>query len=32
MARKMDQMTIKYTDIFHSKAPQNLPKLGLFGL
>jgi hypothetical protein len=26
------QMVIKYTNIFHSKALQNLPKLGFFGL
>jgi hypothetical protein len=25
-------MTIKYTNIFHCKALQNLPKLGFFGL
>jgi hypothetical protein len=25
-------MTIKYTTIFHSKALQNLPKIGIFGL
>jgi hypothetical protein len=27
--RKIDQMVIKNTKIFHSKALQNLPKLGL---
>jgi hypothetical protein len=27
--RKIDQMAIKYTYIFHCKALQNLPKLGL---
>jgi hypothetical protein len=26
--RKIFPMTIKYTSIFHSKALQNLPKLG----
>jgi hypothetical protein len=26
------QMTIKYISIFHSKALQNLPKIGIFGL
>jgi hypothetical protein len=26
--RKIDQMVIKYTKIFHSKTLQNLPKLG----
>jgi hypothetical protein len=25
-------MVIKYTNVFHSKALQNLPKLGFFGL
>jgi hypothetical protein len=25
-------MVIKYTNIYHSKALQNLPKFGLFGL
>jgi hypothetical protein len=28
--RKIDQMAIKYTNIFHCKTLQNLPKLGLF--
>jgi hypothetical protein len=28
MAVKIDQMTIKFTTIFHCKALQNLPKLG----
>jgi hypothetical protein len=27
--RKIFQMTIQYTSIFHSKALQNLPKLGI---
>jgi hypothetical protein len=27
--RKMFQMAIKYTNIFHSKALQNIPKSGL---
>jgi hypothetical protein len=26
--RKTSQMVMKYTKTFHSKAPQNLPKLG----
>jgi hypothetical protein len=30
--RKILQMVIKYTNIFHSKAIQNLPKIGIFGL
>jgi hypothetical protein len=25
-------MVIKYTNIFHSKVVQNLPKIGIFGL
>jgi hypothetical protein len=25
-------MIIKYTNIFHSKALQNIPKLGFFGM
>jgi hypothetical protein len=29
---KIFQMGTKYTNIFHSKALQNLPKLGFFGL
>jgi hypothetical protein len=29
-SRKIFQMTIKYTNVFHFKAPQNLPKLGFF--
>jgi hypothetical protein len=29
---KIDQMTVKYTSIFYSKALQNLPKLGFFCL
>jgi hypothetical protein len=26
--RKVDQMAIKYTNIFHCKTLQNIPKLG----
>jgi hypothetical protein len=29
---KIFQMVMKYANIFHSKALQNLPKLGIFGL
>jgi hypothetical protein len=29
---KIDQMTVKFTNIFHFKTLQNLPKFGLFGL
>jgi hypothetical protein len=29
---KIFQMVIKYTNIYHSKAIQNLPKFGIFGL
>jgi hypothetical protein len=29
---KIDQMAITYTNIFHCKALQNLPKLGFLGL
>jgi hypothetical protein len=28
----MDQVSIKYTYIFHCKTLQNLPKFGFFGL
>jgi hypothetical protein len=28
----MDQVFIKYTDIFHCKTLQNLPKFGFLGL
>jgi hypothetical protein len=28
--RKIDQIAIKYTNIFHHKTLQNLPKLGFF--
>jgi hypothetical protein len=28
MGYKIDQITINYTDIFHCKTLQNLPKLG----
>jgi hypothetical protein len=32
MAFKKFQMAIKYTNIFRSKALQNIPNLGFFGL
>jgi hypothetical protein len=32
MAIKNFQMVIKYTNIYHSNALQNLPKFGIFGL
>jgi hypothetical protein len=31
-SREIDQMAIKYTNIFRCKALQNLPKLRFFGL
>jgi hypothetical protein len=30
--RKIDQMDIKFTNIFHCKTIKNLPKIGIFGL
>jgi hypothetical protein len=30
--RKIFQMAIKYNNIYHSEALQNLPKFGIFGL
>jgi hypothetical protein len=29
---KIDQMAIKYANIFHCQALHNLPKIGIFGL
>jgi hypothetical protein len=29
---KIDQMVLKYTNIFHCKTLQNVPKIGIFGL
>jgi hypothetical protein len=31
-SRKTEQIAIKYTNIFHCKTPQNLPKLGFLVL